>query len=80
MGGAVLNELKIQLLKLPEHERAELVHDLIASLDGDPEEDVEEAWADEIVQRVRDLQSGAVQTVSATEAMTRIAARIRSNL
>ena len=80
MAGMRLKELKDQVLKLPERERAELVHDVIASLDGDADGNVEEAWANEILQRVRDLKSGAVQTVSSTEAMERIAARLRGTI
>ena len=79
MASLQLKELKDQVLKLPERERAELVHDVIASLDGDAEGNVEEAWADEIAQRVRDLKSGSIQTIGATEAMERIAARVRGS-
>jgi putative addiction module component (TIGR02574 family) len=39
-------------LSLPE--RAELAADLLASLDGEPEADVEAAWAAEIERRARD--------------------------
>jgi putative addiction module component (TIGR02574 family) len=35
-------------------ERAELVADLLASLDGEPEADVEAAWAREIERRARE--------------------------
>jgi putative addiction module component (TIGR02574 family) len=79
MASRTLKHLKEQVLKLPEEERAELVYDVIASLDGDAEGDVEESWADEIVLRIHQLRSGAVQTVSATEAMERIAARIHGS-
>jgi hypothetical protein len=34
MASAAMQQLKAQVLKLPEEERAELVHDVIASLDG----------------------------------------------
>jgi len=35
-------------------ERAELAADLLASLDGEPEADVETAWASEIERRARE--------------------------
>lgn len=38
-------------LELPIGERAELVADLLASLDGEPEADVEAAWAAEVERR-----------------------------
>lgn len=52
-------------LSLPE--RAELAADLLASLDGEPEAEVEAAWAAEIERRARESPDGDVpwETVSA---------------
>jgi putative addiction module component (TIGR02574 family) len=41
-------------MDLPLSERASLVADLLASLDGEPEADVEAAWALEIERRARE--------------------------
>jgi putative addiction module component (TIGR02574 family) len=41
-------------MELPLPERAELAADLLASLDGEPEADVEAAWSREIERRARD--------------------------
>jgi putative addiction module component (TIGR02574 family) len=41
-------------MDLPLSERAELAADLLASLDGEPEADVEAAWASEIERRARE--------------------------
>jgi putative addiction module component (TIGR02574 family) len=41
-------------MELPLPERAELAADLLASLDGEPEADVEAAWASEIERRARE--------------------------
>ena len=41
-------------LGLPISERAELAADLLASLDGEPEAEVERAWAAEIERRARE--------------------------
>jgi putative addiction module component (TIGR02574 family) len=43
-------------LRLSLEERTELAAELLASLDGDPGEDVEAAWAAEIERRVRRLE------------------------
>lgn len=43
-------------LRLTIEERAELAAELLASLDGEPDEDVEVAWAAEIERRVRRLE------------------------
>ena len=41
-------------MELPLPERAELAADLLASLDGAPDADVEAAWASEIERRARE--------------------------
>jgi putative addiction module component (TIGR02574 family) len=41
-------------MELPIGERAELVADLLASFDGEPEADVEAAWASEVERRARE--------------------------
>ena len=44
--------------RLPEGERADLAAELLATLDGDAEIDVEAAWAGEIERRARRAISG----------------------
>jgi putative addiction module component (TIGR02574 family) len=53
-GQKVLDEA----LRLELSERAELAAELLASLDGEPDEDVEAAWAAEIERRVERVRSG----------------------
>ena len=57
------SHLLSQALKLPDDERAALAAELIASLDGDPDEGVEEAWAAEIKRRVDQIERGAVELI-----------------
>ena len=45
-------------LRLPASERAELAAVLLASLDGEPEDQVEVAWAVEIERRAERVRSG----------------------
>ena len=52
------DDLREQALQLPIEDRAALAADLLASLDGEPEADVEAAWAKEVERRVRRLLSG----------------------
>jgi putative addiction module component (TIGR02574 family) len=54
MGQKVLDEA----LQLELAERAELVAELLASLDGEPDADVEAAWAAEIERRAARARSG----------------------
>jgi putative addiction module component (TIGR02574 family) len=48
---------------LSEADRAALAGLLIESLEGEPDHDVEAAWAAEIERRVADLDSGRVQGI-----------------
>lgn len=47
-------------LRLSPEVRAELVAELLASLDGPADPDAEAAWAAEIERRVDDIEAGAV--------------------
>jgi putative addiction module component (TIGR02574 family) len=58
-------------LELPQHERAELATQLLASLDAE-DEGVEEAWALEIDRRCRALDSGDATTSDWNEFRARI--------
>ena len=49
-----------EVLKLPLDQRADLAAALLKSLDDEPEEEVEGAWAAEIERRLHDIRSGEV--------------------
>jgi len=51
-----------EALKLPTDRRAALAAALIGSLDGEPDEDAEAAWAAEIERRVQDVRDGTART------------------
>ena len=59
-------------LGLPPDKRAEIAGRLIESLDLPPDEDVEEAWSEEIQRRLERLDSGMARTVPWSEARRRI--------
>jgi len=63
-GQKVLDEA----LGLEVSERAELAAELLASLDGEPDEDVESAWAAEIERRADRARSGKDSGRAWTEA------------
>jgi putative addiction module component (TIGR02574 family) len=50
-------------LTLDTRERAEIAAQLIASLDGEPDEDVEAAWAAEVDRRIREVEAGRAKLV-----------------
>ena len=58
---AILKELENQALQLTPQERGELIHRLIVSLEGTPEdtpEAIAQAWDEEIARRVAEIDSG----------------------
>jgi len=69
-------ELLTHALKLPPAARAALADLLIGGLDVEVDEDAEDAWRSEIALRVRDLDSGAVQTIAWEEVRRRLRTRL----
>ncbi|MGD0499367.1 MAG: addiction module protein [Bryobacteraceae bacterium] len=68
-------EVLTHALKLPPAARAALAGSLIDSLDTEVDEDAEETWRGEIALRVRDLDSGAVQTIAWDEVRRQLRTR-----
>ena len=52
-----------EALTLDLRERAEVAAQLIASLDGEPEQDVEAAWAAEVDRRIEAVEAGRAKLV-----------------
>jgi len=50
-------------LRLPEPDQVELATELLARLEGSPDEDVDAAWAAEIERRTREIESGVVKPI-----------------
>ena len=76
---AILKEIENQALQLSPQERGELIHRLIVSLDGEPEESPEaiaKAWDEEIARRVADMEAGRTQWTAADEVMARLRTKI----
>jgi putative addiction module component (TIGR02574 family) len=73
---STLSDLKRKAAQLPEQERAELALSLIESLDGPADPDVEEAWAQEIERRVRQIEKGEAELIPAEEVFARIRRRL----
>ena len=69
------SELLERALELPVEARAALAGSLIDSLDETIDEDAEAAWADEIDQRIRDLDSGKAKTIPWAKARRMILGR-----
>jgi putative addiction module component (TIGR02574 family) len=62
--------------ELPEKDRADLAGLLIESLEGEPDEGVEAAWAAEIERRVAQLEAGTVKSIPWEEVRQRLLDRL----
>jgi putative addiction module component (TIGR02574 family) len=73
--GNQLQSREAKILMLPVNERAALAQLLLASLDE--ENEFEQAWAVEAERRLREIETGFVQTISLAEALTQIRVNLR---
>lgn len=77
--GAILEDLENQALQLSPRERGELIHRLIVSLEGEPDdtpEAIAQAWDEEIARRVADMDAGRTKWIPADEAMARLRTKV----
>ncbi|MGP1679803.1 MAG: addiction module protein [Burkholderiales bacterium] len=78
---ANLKEIESQALQLSPEERGELIHRLVISLEGEPEDSPEaiaKAWDEEIARRVADMEAGRTQWIPADAVMAHLRARINA--
>lgn len=68
-----------QAAELTEQDRATLAGLLIESLEGEPDADVDAAWAAEIGRRVTELDAGSVKTVPWEEVRQRLLNRLNAH-
>lgn len=67
MDTPTLEKVRTEALSLSEAERAELAHNLVASLDGRADPDVETAWDAEILRRLAEIDAGTVNLIDREE-------------
>ena len=65
-----------EALELDPSDRADLAATLLESLDGEPEDGIEEAWAQEVERRVAEVESGALRTIPWSEARQALLKRL----
>jgi putative addiction module component (TIGR02574 family) len=70
-------ELLNEALKLPAEARAVLVDSLLESLDVEVDEDAEQAWRQEIEQRLQEIDDAAVDLIPWPDAQRRLQARLQ---
>ncbi len=79
MGSPTLETVRSDALGLTESERAELAYNLVASLDGPSDADVEAAWDAEILRRLAEVEAGTAHLIDREEFRRRIRARAGRN-
>jgi putative addiction module component (TIGR02574 family) len=57
-------EIQHSALELDEKDRAELAKELINSLDQEYDDDIEQAWIDEVKRRKAEIKSGKITPIS----------------
>lgn len=62
-------EIENSALKLDEKQRAELAKRLLESLEDQIDEDVEQAWAEELKRRKEQVESGEATTIPAEKVL-----------
>jgi putative addiction module component (TIGR02574 family) len=67
MTTVTLNRLRTQISTLSKSERAALAHEIIAGLDGVRDGAVEQAWDDEIMRRMAQVESGQAELLAREE-------------
>ena len=69
-------EILHEAMELPAEARAALADSLLNSVDTEVDADVEQAWREEIEQRMASLEQGTAQTVAWEDVKARLAKRL----
>lgn len=72
----VAERLLSEAMKLSSEEREVLAEQLLLSLDGTLQADIEVAWADEVERRLDALDRGVTQAIPLDEAMRQVRQRL----
>jgi putative addiction module component (TIGR02574 family) len=76
MGTMTLDSLEAEALKLTEDDRAALARALVASLDAPADAGAVDAWDDELLRRLADIEAGVATFVDRDELRSGLLARI----
>jgi putative addiction module component (TIGR02574 family) len=70
-------EILSAALELPPETRAILADQLLASLDGPNQREIDAAWAEEAERRMREIDEGQVEAIDGELVMQRLRARFK---
>ena len=71
------DELLSSALSLPPEARALLVDQLLASLDGENQKEIDEAWGKEAERRMREIREGKVEAIDGELVMKELRSRLK---
>jgi putative addiction module component (TIGR02574 family) len=74
---SAVQDLYEKATELSPEERAVLAALLLESLEGEPDQGAEDAWASEIERRMADYRAGYIKTISSQEVRARLHRRDR---
>jgi putative addiction module component (TIGR02574 family) len=72
---STFEEILSAALGLPPEMRAMLADQLLASLDGPNQKEIDAAWAEEIERRIREIDEGKVETIDGEVVMRELRSR-----
>jgi putative addiction module component (TIGR02574 family) len=72
------DRVRLETMKLPEAERAELARDLVQSLDAPSDDSTGEAWERESSRRIASIDAGSAKLIDRAEFRRRIQNRLNS--
>ena len=70
-------EILSAALSLPPDERAILAEHLLAILDGPNQKQIDDAWAEEVERRMREIDEGRVEAIDGELVMQKLGSRIK---
>lgn len=73
-----VQELEQAVRSLQVAERNRLLRNIISDIDGEPKQDIEQAWLDEAKGRYQELREGIVESVSASQVIQRAKSRLKN--
>jgi putative addiction module component (TIGR02574 family) len=71
-----VDDITREALQLPEKSRAEIVHQLLRSFEGEPDAGVEETWAAEAEKRFQELKSGKTQSAPIEQMFSNVLSKL----
>ena len=76
MPPAILDKLRAEALALSDNERAALAYDLVKSLDEPADADAANEWDNEILRRLRAIDSGTAKLIDRDELTRKLRERL----